>query len=233
MRRPSMLLLRHSHCSRFQQDLSLLQKTDPQFVRDLTSHWMFIKRSWANYAQTGLVHFGNTTNNRVENANLRLKKITHASDRLAVAVSKVWKLSEVLLKEFQMRCTYFCDRHQVFEDEGNAYVQMLIGRLTTYAGTLVMRHLATPKFGAVYSDIGTGLVCHLVCFYFHSLLFKINTIDMTSTAQMAHALAHFTGTCGSRASIYLCYIRRINIPRVKPRNFSFPFYKTYPSVVDD
>lgn len=149
-----------------------MQQIDPQFVRYLTSQWLFIKRSWASYAQAGLVHFGNTTNNRVENANLRLKKVTHASDRLELAVRKVWNLSEVLLKEFQMQATYYCDRHQVFR--GNAYVQRLVSRLTTYAATLVMRNIP-HDIRAVYSYVAEGEVCHFGSIHFCSFPFSMLT----------------------------------------------------------
>ncbi|CAI2738914.1 unnamed protein product, partial [Dicrocoelium dendriticum] len=139
----------------FQQDLKLLQRTDPHFVRYLTLYWLYIKRSWAKHAQAGLVHFGNTTNNRVENANLRLKKVTHASDGLVAAVRKVWAHSEVLLKESQMHAAFFCDRRQLLE--GSAYVHRVVCLLTTYACNLVMRHLAQPMLQAVYSDLGDGV----------------------------------------------------------------------------
>ncbi|GAA54165.1 hypothetical protein CLF_112443 [Clonorchis sinensis] len=54
-------------------------------------------RKWAIHAQHGLVHFGNVTNNRLENANGRLKRRVHHADSLEHAIQKVFQHIEWLM----------------------------------------------------------------------------------------------------------------------------------------
>ncbi|GAA48388.1 hypothetical protein CLF_101544 [Clonorchis sinensis] len=81
-----LLIVLHTH--RFRQDLQLLRRTDARFVSYLTARWLYITRKWAVHAQSGMVHFGNVTDNRLENANGRLKDRVHHADTLEHAIQK-------------------------------------------------------------------------------------------------------------------------------------------------
>ncbi|KAG5443965.1 hypothetical protein CSKR_103787 [Clonorchis sinensis] len=67
---------------RLQQDLQLLRRPDPRFVSYLTARWLYITRKCAIHAHSGMVHFGNVTNNRLGNADGRLKDQAHHADTL-------------------------------------------------------------------------------------------------------------------------------------------------------
>jgi hypothetical protein len=135
---------------RFKRDLSIIRSTDYRFYRYLKENWLHILRKWACHAQDGLVHFGNLTNNRTENANGRLKHVLNARDRLSHAVHKVWNFSEQLLKEWEMHASFQCDRRELFNVD--AYVQDVLHRMTTYASRLVMNHLKGHTVSLSYHE---------------------------------------------------------------------------------
>ncbi|KER30373.1 hypothetical protein T265_13188, partial [Opisthorchis viverrini] len=138
-------MARFDNAAEFRHDLQILRRTDPSFVSYLTAHWLHITRKWAIHAQRGLVHFGNVTNNRLENANGRLKRRVHHSDSLEHAVLKVAHHSEWLMREYEMHTTYCCDRREI--REGDIYVLRVVSRMTTYAANQVLRHIGicTPN----------------------------------------------------------------------------------------
>ena len=83
---------------RFNRDLQILRRTDRAFVNYLLGHWLYIKRKWAIHAQNNLVHFGNRTNNRIENANRRVKIGLHCKHRLTHTIQKyMYPYSELIL----------------------------------------------------------------------------------------------------------------------------------------
>ncbi|GAA55403.1 hypothetical protein CLF_107837 [Clonorchis sinensis] len=98
-----------------------------------------ITRKWAVHAQSGMVHFGTVTNSRLENANGRLKDRVHHADTLEHAIQKVSRHAEWLVREIEMHTLYHCDRRQILEGEG--YILNVVCRMTTYACSLVLRHL--------------------------------------------------------------------------------------------
>ncbi|KER22051.1 hypothetical protein T265_14950, partial [Opisthorchis viverrini] len=124
-------MARFDNAAEFRHDLQILRRTDPSFVSYLTAHWLHITRKWAIHAQRGLVHFGNVTNNRLENANGRLESHVHHSDSLEHAVLKVAHHIEWLMREYEMHTNYCCDRREI--REGDIYVFGLVSRMTTYA----------------------------------------------------------------------------------------------------
>ncbi|GAA49484.1 hypothetical protein CLF_103123 [Clonorchis sinensis] len=124
-----LLIVLHTH--RFRQDLQLLRRTDQRFVSYPTARWLYITRKWAVHAQSGMVHFGNVTNNRLENANGRLKDRVHHADTLEHAKQTVSRHAEWLMWE------YHCDRRQIIE--GNGYVlNVALGAATTKAALTVL-----------------------------------------------------------------------------------------------
>ncbi|GAA56447.1 hypothetical protein CLF_110911 [Clonorchis sinensis] len=106
-------MARLDNAVQFRQDLQLLRRTDPRFVSYLTARCLYITRKWAVHAQSGMVHFGNVTNNRLENANGRLKDPVHHADTLEHAIQKVSRHAEWLIREFEMHTSYHCDRRNV------------------------------------------------------------------------------------------------------------------------
>lgn len=140
--------------------MGLLRRTDPAFVAYLSAHWLYIRRAWAIHAQKGLVHFGNTTNNRLENANGRLKRHTHHKDRLVHAIQKVSRHCEWLIREYEMQATYRCDRKEMIA--GECFVKAILVRMTTYAAHLVMRHVGETLPSFPFMLVGNAKVR---CFY--------------------------------------------------------------------
>ncbi|GAA48614.1 hypothetical protein CLF_101822 [Clonorchis sinensis] len=67
---------------------------------------------------SGIVHFGNGTNNRPENANDRLKDRVHHADTLEHAIRKVSRHAEWLMREFEVHTPHHCDRRQILESDG-------------------------------------------------------------------------------------------------------------------
>ena len=116
-----------------------MRRTDPAFVNYLLGHGLYIKRKWAIHAQNNVVHFDNRTNNRIENANRRVKVGLNCKEQLAYAIQKVWKHAGVPLREFNMHAFYHCDRHEIRECD--SYVRLILDRMTTYAATMAQRHL--------------------------------------------------------------------------------------------
>ncbi|GAA54286.1 hypothetical protein CLF_113563 [Clonorchis sinensis] len=146
-----LLIVLHTH--RFRQDLQLLRRTDPRFVSYLTARWLYITRKWAIHAHSGMVHFGSVINNRLENANGRLKDWVH-HDTLEHAIQKVSRHAEWLMREFEMHTSYHCDRRQIIEGDG--YDLNVVCRMTTYACSLVLRYLGPRPPRMPYGSVGTN-----------------------------------------------------------------------------
>lgn len=116
-----------------------LEHSEPSFFNYLLSNWLHIKRKWAFHAQRNMVHFGNTTNNRIENANRRLKEAVCPRDCLIVSMQKVWAYTERLLHEQFVQATLGSDRRLVLPVRRN--IRTVLNRLTTYAAKLVWHHV--------------------------------------------------------------------------------------------
>lgn len=128
------------HCVSFNRDLDTLKKIDASFVNYLSKHWLPIINKWARHAQPGLVHFGNRTNNRLENANGRLKEQTNRRNSLAVAIQTVWNHSGNLIEEHTMCVSYNSDRCLLVDVD--SHVRRVLDRLTTYAAKQVVQQLS-------------------------------------------------------------------------------------------
>ncbi|GAA51446.1 hypothetical protein CLF_106150 [Clonorchis sinensis] len=137
---------------RFRQDLQELRLTDPRFVSYLTARRLYTTQKWAVHAQSGMNHFGNVTNNRLEKANSRLKYQVHHADTLQHAIQKVSRQAEWLMREFEMHTSYHCARRQIHEGDG--YVLNVVCRMTTYACSLVLRHSRPRPPSLPYDSVG-------------------------------------------------------------------------------
>ncbi|GAA51024.1 hypothetical protein CLF_105452 [Clonorchis sinensis] len=130
-----------------------IRKHDPRFVSYLTTRWLYITRKWAVHPQSGMFHFGHMTNNRLEDANGRLKDRVRHADTLGHAIQKVSRHADWPMREFEMHTSYHCDRRQILEGDG--YVLNVVCRMTTYACSLVLRHLG-PRPPRPYDSVGTN-----------------------------------------------------------------------------
>ncbi|GAA56094.1 hypothetical protein CLF_109895, partial [Clonorchis sinensis] len=113
-----------------------------------------ISMYWAVNAQSGMVHFVNVTNNRLENAEGRLKDRVHHADTLKHAIQKVSRQAEWLMRQFELHTSYHCDRREILE--GDSYVLNVVCRKTTYACSLVLRHLGPRPPSLPYDSVGTN-----------------------------------------------------------------------------
>ncbi|GAA57088.1 hypothetical protein CLF_112126, partial [Clonorchis sinensis] len=88
---------------------------------------------------SGMAHFSNVTNNRLEKANGRFNDRVHHADTLQHAVQKVSWHAEWLMREFEMHTSYLCDGQEILEGDG--YILTGVCRMTAYACSLILRHL--------------------------------------------------------------------------------------------
>lgn len=179
----------------------MLRFTDPSFAKYVAAEWIPIRRTWAIHAQAGLVHLGNTTNNRLENANGRVKKVTHHGDRLINAIQKVSKHSEWLMKEFEVQAAEQCDKRPMMHTD--SVVQSVIGRLTNYASGQVLRHLGRRKPHLLISQPHGTKASETNITDEFSLVFEPKKPNMSSIPQKGGATAHFMNQCCFRASTFL------------------------------
>ncbi|GAA56765.1 hypothetical protein CLF_111474 [Clonorchis sinensis] len=93
----------------FQQGLQLLRRTDPRFVSHLTARWLYITPKWAVRAQSGIVHCCGVAN-YLGNAKGRLKDRVHHADKLELAIQKVSRQAEWLMRELEMHTSYHCEK---------------------------------------------------------------------------------------------------------------------------
>ncbi|GAA47856.1 hypothetical protein CLF_100887 [Clonorchis sinensis] len=108
----------------------LLRRTDPRFFSYLTARWLYITRKWAVHAQSGMVRFGNVTNDRLGNANGRLIDQVDHADTLERAIQKVSRHVEWLMREFELHTSYHCDGRQILVGDG--YVLTVVCRMTIF-----------------------------------------------------------------------------------------------------
>jgi hypothetical protein len=104
-----------------------------------------------------MVHFGNRTNNRIENANGLLKKVTCHRDRLVTCIQKVWKHANYRMKDAITEAAYGCHRRIVASCD--PAVQQVLSRMTTYASNQVLRHLLHRTIDLDSEEIEEGVVC--------------------------------------------------------------------------
>ncbi|KAG5448017.1 hypothetical protein CSKR_106612 [Clonorchis sinensis] len=183
---------------RFRQDLQLLRRTDLRFVSYLTVRCFYITQKWAIHARSGMVHFGNVTNNRLENANGRLKDRVHRADTLEHSIKKVSRNAEWLVREFEMHTPYHCERRQILADYG--YVLNVVCRTTTYAYSLVLRHLGPQPPRLPYDSVGINKA---------RLWFKLPDPPKQLTPVLENAHARSTKRCGCRTYICFLFLRSI------------------------
>ncbi|GAA57726.1 hypothetical protein CLF_113127 [Clonorchis sinensis] len=67
------------------------------------------------YTKSAMVHFGNVTNNRLENATGRLKDQAHCSHKLEHAIQRVPRNAEWLMRESGMQTLYHRDLRHFLE----------------------------------------------------------------------------------------------------------------------
>lgn len=178
----------------------------------LLCNWLYIKPKWAFHAQSRVVHFGNRTNNRLENANGRLKKKTHPRDSLSTAIDKIWNHSEWLMREFEMQSTYGCDRHQIVTTD--VYVKDVISRMTTFAGHLVLQHLnkQIPRLSSVL--IAESKVSGLNVTLLVSSMYARTEKITPWTLRLALVNVIFTSLCGYHVFTRCRYSGIIPTPQV-------------------
>ena len=137
--------------SRFDNHLAEIRQLDAEFFNYFKDNWVSCKKLWALHAQKGVVHLGNLTNNRVENAHGRLKKHTHPRDRLVVAVQKVWRYLQVSMRDWQSQTSMGCVRRMLKNKD--PFIAGIVGRLTVYASDKVRRHLKNRIVGLPYTSL--------------------------------------------------------------------------------
>ena len=194
---PNSKLYSFTDCTRFQRHLRFITDNDPDFAAYLCKNWMHIKRQWAYHAQNGLVHFGNTTNNRLESAHCRLKKHTHASDRLVVAIQKVWDYSSTQISDFHLQAAYASDRRELFE--ADTYVKNVVCRLTTYAAHRVLSHISRRSLDMAINQLSEFEVWFANRQLIYSSTFATIAVPFLWMWLLELALARSINLCGSRA----------------------------------
>ncbi|GAA52069.1 hypothetical protein CLF_107288 [Clonorchis sinensis] len=142
---------------KFREHFQLLRRTDPRFVSHFTAHWLYITRKSALHAQSGVVNFGSVISNRLGNANGRLKGRVHHADTLEHVIQKMSRHAEWLMRKVEMHTSYHSDKRQILDGDG--YVLNVVCQVTTYACSLVFRHLETRPLRLPYDSVGTNKNC--------------------------------------------------------------------------
>lgn len=106
---------------------------------------------WAFHARRNVVHFGNTTNNRLENANLLLKKRTHNRDSMIACLTKVWNHAASMVQQFKLKVISGCCRRLMKPSE--AYMSGMLNRMTTYAAMRVLRQIGETCFRIPFNKL--------------------------------------------------------------------------------
>ncbi|GAA51168.1 hypothetical protein CLF_105670 [Clonorchis sinensis] len=202
-------MARFDNAAEFRYDVQILRRTDPGFVSYLTAHWLYITRKCAIYAQPGLVHFGNVTNNRLENAKGLLKRRLHHADSLEHAIQKVSQHSEWLMREYEMHTTYYCDRRKIRERD--RYVLPVVSQMTTYAANQVLRHIGTCTSNLIYHQTVQFKVRNPLLVTV-SLWYKPRNVLRWLTSRLEPARAPFTNQCGYPAYAYSRYSEATRSP---------------------
>ena len=172
----------------------MLQRVDVNFANYVLSNWLPITRKWSIHAQTGLVHFGNTTNNRLESANRHLKRHTNPCDALVTAVRKVSDYSRNQLVDGAMKASHGSDRRLLVTAE--CAVQGVLHRMTTYAAAQFIKHLKNKRTDLHHVHVNPSKVIKvLVKFYSRHWCMNI-TKHLSLTWTVAHATADSTKQCG-------------------------------------
>ncbi|GAA51944.1 hypothetical protein CLF_107115 [Clonorchis sinensis] len=109
----------------------LLRRMDPRLFYRITARWSYITRKWAMHAQSGMVHFGSVTNNRLENANGRLKYRLHHANTMEHVIHR-WQILE-----------------------GDGCVLNVVCRMSTCSCSLVLRHFGPRPPRLPYDSVGT------------------------------------------------------------------------------
>ena len=83
-------------------------KTNEQFKHYFEANWDSCQEMWVTYKRDHHVHLGNTTNNRLESHNQKLKDLTHRSSTLSEMFQNVLRFSNTSASEYS---------HAVFKEE--------------------------------------------------------------------------------------------------------------------
>ncbi|GAA50949.1 hypothetical protein CLF_105298, partial [Clonorchis sinensis] len=201
-------MARFVNAAEFRHDLQILRRIDSRFASYLTAHWLYITREWAIHAQHELVHSENVTNNRLENANGRLKRRMQHADSLEHAIQKVFQHSEWLMREYEMHTTYYCDGREI--REGDSCVLSVVSRMTTYAANQVLRHIGTCTPNLIYHQTDRFKVRNPLLVTV-SLWYKPRNVLRRITARMEPARAR-TNQCGYPAYTYSWYSEATHSP---------------------
>ena len=149
----------------------MLQRVDVNFANYVLSNWLPITRKWSIHAQTGLVHFGNTTNNRLESANRHLKRHTNPCDALVTAVRKVSDYSRNQLVDGAMKASHGSDRRLLVTAE--CAVQGVLHRMMTYTAAQIVKRLKNKHTDLHHVHVNPSKVIKvLVKFLYQALVYE-------------------------------------------------------------
>ena len=99
-----------------------------------------------------MVTFGNSTNNRLENANRRIKLCTHPRNGPLTTVQKIRAHTMRLLNEYTLAATVGSDR--IINVAADDRMRSVLNRLTTYAAKQVWRHFQGREPNLPSEEIG-------------------------------------------------------------------------------
>lgn len=86
----------------------IYSKTNAQFQQYFEANWDGCQEMWVTYKRDHHVHLGNTTNNRLESHNQKLKDLTYRSSNMTEMFQNVLRFSEISASEYS---------HAVFQEE--------------------------------------------------------------------------------------------------------------------
>ena len=116
-------------------------KTNEQFKKYFEANWDKCQEMWVTYKRDHHVHLGNTTNNRLESHNQKLKDLTHRSSTLSEMFQNVLRFANTSASEYSHAVFKEEFTTCVFADKGLEGAQDVRSVCTQYASDIILSQL--------------------------------------------------------------------------------------------
>ena len=119
----------------------MYSKANAQFRQYFEANWDGCQEMWVTYKRDHHVHLGNTTNNRLESHNQKLKDLTHRSSNLTEMFQSVLRFSATSDSEYSHAVFREEFTACTFDDKGLEGAQDIRSACTQYAADAIIGQL--------------------------------------------------------------------------------------------
>ena len=128
--------------SAYEKNLDTLMKSAPKKFTDyFHKNWHPIKEMWCGYLTNSHMNLGNTTNNRIESFNQKVKAVLDHQNSLAEALRGLLLLVRTSLYAVEHRAFTSSLKVPYHHNESDADVSLITRSLTPYAANIVLAEL--------------------------------------------------------------------------------------------